>query len=76
MMKKLNDTMGWDFVHETIDGVETPPSGIVSLDLRLEGIEERLAVLEGQEGIAGTGAFGSIMASFNDILGWCGKMGS
>ena len=46
MMKKLNETMGWDFVHETINGVPTGANGIVSLDLRIEGIEERIALLE------------------------------
>ena len=45
MMKRLNNTFGWDFVHETIDGVATLPEDNVPLvlpDTFFEAITGRL----------------------------------
>jgi hypothetical protein len=44
-------SFGWDFIHETIDGVESAPPILIAnrFDLQLEGLEERIVALEGQE---------------------------
>ena len=76
MMKQLNAVFGWDFVHETIDGVtSTSPILIANrIDLKIEGLEARVALLEEGAGIAGvntesTSALGWIVAQFSDIYG-------
>ncbi len=64
MMKKLNDTFGWDYVHETVDGVERVVT--TNPNLTLEGIDARISALEA---IGGTSSFGGLASSFfNTIL--------
>ena len=62
MMKQLSATFGWDFVHETIDGVVSGPTTLIAnrIDLRIDGLEERIAALEaGGGGSAGFGQYAS-----------------
>ncbi|MBI2627401.1 hypothetical protein HYW72_00535 [Candidatus Nomurabacteria bacterium] len=84
MVKKLNETMGWDYVHETINGkpiapadstpstsseqASSPPATPkLSLDLKLTGLEERIAALETTSGSTAGGllpSLGSLAVDF------------
>ncbi len=76
MMKKLNETMGWDFVHETINGVLTANTPI-DYGLTLVGMDERIKVLEASGGgISNTnsGFFGNITAWLADATNGIGNL--
>jgi hypothetical protein len=44
MMKKINESFGWNYVHETIDGVATPNLGTL---VSLQDLNLRISALEG-----------------------------
>jgi hypothetical protein len=53
MMKELNNTFGWDYVHETKDGMAvtqaTPTFNMAELNLNLEGIAGTITPLAGSD---------------------------
>ena len=56
MMKKLNESFGWDFVHETIDGVESVPTISVAerFDLKINSLLPLLSLNIEEDGSLAT----------------------
>ena len=65
MMKKLNAEFGWDYIHETIDGVATPNSGTL---VSLQDLNLRVNALEATSLNIGTGTSTGILDAVLDGL--------
>jgi hypothetical protein len=78
MMKQLNATMGWDYVHETINGVvtnsETPTINLAELNLNLEAISGTITPLSGSPSESFVTAFFNNV--FAKVTTWMGEAGN